>query len=303
MSQLESAMKAGFPEEQPPAGQQPPAEGAIPEQFQAALSISPFVTSAESVQNAVRAADEVWKVATGEVPARQMLEGFKQANPQQYQAIVNDLADYISQVTGKTFGGQPQASPFDALKTSHPQVHAAVMDFVKKNAGVELGAAPDPRDARLSAIEQQFATEQQVREASAWNQKVAAAGKSASEFAVKTLANTFADGMAEQWLAPNGPVWQKAIQLGISEQQMMGELGSGKTALLEKAIRAVQKDKAAEIKAYNANLIKQHRALAGGVPAVKGGQSVSAAGAASTRKEGESDIDYATRLWKEGEKK
>ena len=87
----------------------------------------------------------------------------------------------------------------------------------------------------------------------------------------------------------------------IAPDRLTQELLSGKTETLNKVLKAVQKDEIAVLKQYNANLIKQHRTLANGVPATKGGAVKAPAGStAPPRKVGESDIAYATRLWESG---
>lgn len=297
---LQSAMDAALPKDdavdpnaQPPDGQ----NAAIPEQFQQALEISPFVTSPESVQQAVRAADEVWQVATGQIPARQMLEGFKNTNPEQFQAIVADLKDYLG-VTGA------QPSPLAELQQANPAAFKQIADFYKATTGKDLGGAPDPNQARLDAIEQRFRQDEENRQTAIINQQVDFARSKASEFIANATKNTFADGLTDRFVAPGtGLLWQKAQQMNIAPDRLTQELLQGNTATLDKLFKAVQKDEIAILKQYNANLIKAHRTLANGVPASKGGAvKAQSANGISSRKDGESDIDYATRLWKEGQK-
>jgi hypothetical protein len=305
MAQLEAAMAAqlGEPDEKAAAdgkagqaGQQD--ADAIPEAFKAALEVSPFVTTPEGVTQAVQAADELWRVAAGELPARTMLEGFRQTNPQQYEAIVKDLAAYIAETTGvdPAQGARgEQESPLAGLAKSHPAIFTAVQDFVKKNAGVDLAGTPDPREARLSAMEQQFAAEQQARETQQWNQRVEAARGKAIEFLSAKTKGTFAEGH-EAYL-----LMQCGSRAGIPEAQMIDMILSGKTQRLESAYKAVVKEEVARLKAYNGNLIKGHRALANGVPGATGAKVRSAAaGSAPARKDGESDVAYATRMWESG---
>lgn len=272
------------------------AAGAVPEAFRAALEISPLVSTPESVQQAVRAADEVWRVAAGEIPARQMLEGFRASNPDGFAAVVDDLAAYIGEITGESPARSAQPSPLEALAASHPQIFAAMQEFVKKNTGVELGGAADPRDARLSAIEQQIAAEQEARGAAQWNERVNAARGKAIEFLSAKAKGTFAEGQEAYMLTLCG------AKAGIPEAQMIDMILSGKTERLEAAYKAVVKDETARLKAYNANLIKQHRALKDGIPAsgTGGGAKLAAVAGAPARKDGESDVAYATRLWQSG---
>lgn len=269
-SLLEQAMRAELGEpatpETPKPGEAKPGEGEpaqVPEQFAAALAMSDYVKSPEQLQIAVSAADEVWKVAAGQLPARTLIEGFKSTNPQQYQAIVQDLTSYIEEVTGKKFGDGP-ALP------------------------------PDPNQARLDAIEQRFAQEETIRQQQAWNQQVAVARTKANEFLSSKVKGTFAEGEEGYLLAQIG---NKA---GIPEQQMVQMLLKGDTAQLEAAYKAVVKDESARLQRYNQNLIKKHRTLSSAVPAVKGGSASTASNADLAPKPGETAIQHATRLWNSG---
>jgi hypothetical protein len=292
---LEAAMRAELGEVAPAApkpgepgapaeGEQPP----VPEAFAPALEISSFVKSPEQLQTAVRAADEVWQVATGQVPARQLLEGFKTTSPQQYQAIVADLKDYL----GVTGSAAPQPGPLDALKQANPDAYAQIANFVEQVTGKPLEGPADPMQARLSTIEQRFAQEEQARQAANVNQQISKAREVGVNFLTEKLKGTFLEGQTDY-------VWaQVGAKADVSPQQMTEMLLSGKTDKLERAFRAVQKDEATRLQAYNANLIKKHRTLANAVPAVKGGAAQPAAGAdAKAQRPGESDNDWRMRLW------
>lgn len=267
MTALEAAMAAELGDDPPPVDPAAPVDPvAVPDAFKQALTISEFVKGPEHMEQAVRAADEVWKVATGQIPARTMLEGFKDTNPQQYQAIVQDLTQYIEQVTGKSFGGTPETPP-------------------------------DPRDARLSAIEQRFQADEQARQTQAFNQQIGKAREAGMNFLTEKAKGTFLEG-SEQY------VWQQiGAKADVTPQQMTEMLLTGKTQKLEAAFKAVQKDEATRLKAYNANLIKRHRTLANGVPASKGGAPQGNRNANSefdAYLPGETSVQYATRQFNKG---
>lgn len=272
--------------------------GEIPEQFAQALTISPYVTSAESVQQAVRAADEVWQVATGKIPARQMLEGFRNQNPAQFESIVADLKDYLG-VQGQQ---AQQASPLDELKAANPQAFQQIAQYYQQQTGKSLDGPADPREARLQALEKRYQAEEEARNVAQWNQQIETARATATEFLNKTIANTFADGLADRFLTPNGGLlWQKAVSMNIDEGRMLNELRQGKTETLERVWKAVAKDEAAVIRRYNENLVKQHKTLKNAVPAQKGAAvSANNTPGAPARKVGESNVDYAKRLWESG---
>lgn len=264
---LESAMKAELGEETPAADAnvaQVADPNAIPDQFQQVLGISEFVRTPEALSQAVHAADEVWKVANGQASVANLLEGMRAGNPQGFERVVNDFAQYLEQITGRKLTDQA-ATP------------------------------PDPNQARISRIEAEFARQQEERQAAQWNQQVNAARTKATEFITAKAKGTFAEGQEAYILQ------QCATKAGIPEQQMVEMLLSGKTDKLEAAYRAVQKEEVTRLQAYNANLIKKHRTLANGVPASKGAPArTPGTNEAPSRKEGESDLAYSTRLWDSG---
>lgn len=239
--------------------------GAAAEALKPILGLSPFVSKPEMLPQAIKAADEVWRVAAGQLPASQLLEGFRASNPAQFQSIVNNLAGYIEQVTGKKFGGE--------------------------------GSTPaDPMQQRLSAIEQSVQQEQQQRAQAAYQGQVAQAHTKALELITAKTKGTFAEGSEGYLLAQCG------ARAGVGEAEMVQMILSGNTQRLEAAYKNVVADEVKRLKAFNANLIKQSRMLKNAVPAARGAQVNTPAptGDAPPRKPGESNVEYATRLWNEG---
>ena len=262
-SLLESAMTAELGDEPDAPAPDAPVEGqqlAVPEAFQQALTISEFVKSPENVQQAVRAADEVWKVTSGQAPASGLLEGMRAANPQGFERVIGELIPYIEQITGKAFGAAPEAPP-------------------------------DPRDARLQAIEQRFQAEEQQRQTAAFNQQVGKAREVGMNFLTEKAKGSFLEG-SEQY------VWQQiGAKADVTPEQMTQMLLTGKTEKLEAAFKSVQRDEATRLKAYNANLIKKHRTLGNAVPAVKGAPqgNRNASSEFDAYLPGETSVQYATR--------
>ena len=284
MAALEDAMKGAFPDE-PTAD---PTQPAIPEQFQQALSVSEFVKDAETLPRAVAAADEVWKVATGQLPARVILEGFKTANPAQFQAIVNDLTDYLG------ISGAPQASPLAELQQANPEAYQKIAQFYQATTGKALDGSADPREARLSALEQQIAAENDRRSTEQWNQQVTSARSKATEFIASKTKGTFAEGHDAYLLA------QCAQKVNIPEQEMVNLLLSGRTEKLEAAYKAVVKEEIDRLKAYNKNLVASYRKQRNSVPAPgTGGKPVKGDATAEALKAlpGENAVQHATRLF------
>jgi len=288
MVALQAAMDAQLGTDTPADPNAAPPEGTtpeIPEAFQQALTISEFVTTPESVQQAVRAADEVWQVATGKLPARAMLEGFKNSNPQQYQAIVNDLKDYLGVQA-------PQNGPLDALKTANPQAYEQLSQWYQQVMGKALDGPPDPREARLADIEKRFAAEEEARQTAVWNQQVESARSKAVEFIQAKTKGTAFEGLDSTLLALAGN------KVGIPQEQMVQALLSGKTDKLEAAYKAVTAELSGLVKKINANMIKQHRTLANGVPAVKGANGVKPTGDAMKPLPGETTAQSVARILK-----
>jgi hypothetical protein len=268
----------------------------IPAQFQEALKISPFVTSPEAVQTAVRAADEVWKVASGQLPARSLIEGMRESNPQQYSAIVNDLASYISEVTGQQFGGAPQqAGPLDGLKQANPQAYQQVADLFQQLTGSPLDGPADPRDARLAALEQRYAAEENQRQVQAVQQQVTMAREKAMTYLGTLTKGTYAEG-SEQFMFQ-----QCASRVGVSPQQMTEMLLKGDTSKLEAAYKETQKELSGIFKGWAAGLIKKSRGLQAAVPAAAAQTSKTAgSGKEMPIVPGESLIQRAERAQREG---
>ncbi len=176
---------------------------------------------------------------------------------------MRDLIPYIEQVTGQKFG-------------------------------INQDAPPDPRDQRLSALEQRYQAEQQQRQQEAYQQQVGAAQKVATDFLANSLKGTFAEGDNDFILSRIGQV------AGIPEQQMVQQLLAGNTKPFETALKAVQKEETARLKRYNENLVKSYRTLKNSVPGVKGTGASKANANEEAYLPGETAIEYATRRFNAG---
>lgn len=240
-------MDAQLGKDEPAAPGSPGEPVAIPEAFQQALSISPFVQTPEHLQQAVAAADEVWKVASGQMPASQMLEGFKANNPQAYQSIVNDLVPHLF---------------------TSPEAGSVIRQLLAANGFVKSDQPPDPVQQLRSEVEARYAADEQVRQTQQWNEQVTAARGKAMEFLSASAKGTAFEGIEDTIMR------MSADKVGVPAQEMVRMLLEGKTGPLEKAFKEVKTELGGLVKRINANMIKQHRALAGGVPAVKGSSRV-----------------------------
>lgn len=263
---LEEAMKAGLPADDPADVPAVTPEAAVAPQFEGLLKVSPFVTAPEHVEAAVRAADEVWKVATGQLPARNLLEGMRGSNPEGYNAVIQDLTGYIEAVTDKKFGGAPDTPP-------------------------------DPVQARLAEIERGIQQDKETRQQAIYAQQMTRANGIAMEAVTKAAKGTAFEG-SEAYL-----LQQCASKVGIPEKDMVQALIEGKTETLTKALKAVQKEETVRLKKYNENLIRNYRTLKNAVPATPGAPAIGkpATGQAPPYKPGETATQYATRVWNSGQ--
>lgn len=257
LSDLEEAMKAGLPADEPetPAD---PQQQAAPE-FQQMLSISEFVKTPEHVQAAIRAADEVWKVASGQLPASQMLEAMRAANPNGFQGVFNDLAAYVERVSGKKLGGEAPEST-------------------------------DPVQQRLNAIERQFQEQEQARQRAIQEQQTTQARTVAMDLVTKAAKGTAFEGDEAYLLA------RCADMTNVEPQQMVDMLLRGFTKPLESTLKAVQKQESARLKRYNDNLIKNYRTWKNAVPASKGAPAESRPQGDLSYKPGETPSQFAVRV-------
>jgi hypothetical protein len=240
-----AALEGLFPkDDEPAAGAVDPnaanAGAAMPEAVSKALGISDYVKDPAQLESAVRAAQELWDVASGKVPAASMLEGMRANNPAGFEKMVlNDLIPYIEQITGKKLGAP------------------------------DPNAAPDPvaeMRAKIADLERRPEIERQERELQQRVQSADTASRAAVEGWIKTGSGIFdgdTDG-AIQAIAAQLP------KLGIDVNKMMAEQLQGKTDLLEKAYKAAEKAELKRVKAATERLVARSKALRNGVPATKG---------------------------------
>jgi hypothetical protein len=256
-------MKAGLPADEPDTTPATPEQQQAAPEFQQMLSISPFVKEPQHVEAAIRAADEVWKVASGQMPASQMLEAMRAANPQGFQSVFQNLASYVEQVSGKKLGGEP-------AKTD------------------------DPVQQRLNAIESQFRQQEETRQNAIVQQQTDAARTVALDTVTKITKGSAFEGDETYLLA------RCAEKINVDQAEMVKMLNRGFTKPLESALKAVQKEETARLSRYNERLIKNYRTLKSAVPGVKGPTPSAAGTATPAYKDGETATQFATRIWNSG---
>jgi hypothetical protein len=231
--------------EEEPAVADPNAAAVVPEPMAKAMSASEYIKEPAHLEIAVRAADEVWNVAAGKVPAHTMLEGIRSRDPQQFEKIVHEsLIPYIEHLTGKKLGGGD--------------------------------AAPDPvaeMQAKIRELEQRPALEAQRRQQEQQQNHAESVSRTAVEGFIKTGSGIF-DGATDDAL---NALAMQLPKLGIQPAAMMQEVLSGKTTLLETAYKAAEKSEMLRVKAMTQRLVARSKALRGAVPASKGAPAGSAA--------------------------
>lgn len=237
-SDLEAYLADQLKEAPAETPQEAPVE--VPEAFQKALQVSEWVKSPDQVEHAVRAADEVWKVQTGQLPAWQMIDAVKSYDPARYEAIVNEIIPYLEQVTGKKFGdGDPNA-------------------------------APDPVAQLRTEIAQRDQEQRQQQEQYAYQQQVSRA--------VPVLKQTIADSLGKTFGEENVDYFMSQIPnyAKVNEQEMVAALNRGDKAPLEAAIKAVKTAELKRFASYNKALVQQAKDFRKSVPVAKGAAAIPA---------------------------
>lgn len=225
----------------------PVVDAAIPDTFKESLEISDWVKDPADVAQAVRAADEIWKVSAGEAHVATLFEGLRSGNPERFNSIIPEAIQYIEQITGQKFGGQgaPETQVDPALK--------ALQDEVRGMRTQE--------QARAQQAEQAYVQEQ--------NQKVS---QSLSSRVSEVAKGTFLEG------DPNlfNNVLQKLDQLKVSPAVIAANVAKGDFTDIEKAYKAYARDTLAQVKAHSANVKAHYARLRNTSPAAAGSGARSA---------------------------
>lgn len=218
----------------------------VSEAMQKAFAVSEYVKDESQVENAIRAADEVFQVQLGKIPAHQMLEGFRARDPEGFERIVTQsLIPYIEHLTGKKLGGAPGEAP-DPLATMQAEID-------------RLKGEPQRAEERRLAIEH--------------HNQADTATRSHVETLIKASAGIF-DGATDD--AINAMAAQLP-KLGIDPNKLMADVRAGKTADLDRAFKAADKAAMLAVKAQGTRLIARSKALKGALPPGKGNPASAAA--------------------------
>jgi hypothetical protein len=230
-----------FPAEEPAAAAvvDPNAPPAPSEAMVKAFAVSEYVKDESQVENAIRAADEVFQVQLGKIPAHQMLEGFRARSPEAFEKIVREsLIPYIEHLTGQKLGGAAAAAA-DPMATMQAEID------------------------RLKGQPQRDAEE-----------RTATANKNEAD----TLTRTHVEGLIKAGTgifdgATNDAINAMAAQLpklGIEVNKLMADVRAGKLGDLERAYKAAEKEAMLRVKAMGTRLITRSKTLRAALPPGKG---------------------------------
>ena len=215
---------------------------AVPEEITRALAVSEYVKDASHLENAVRAADEVFQVQLGKIPAHQMLEGFRAREPQQFEKIVREsLIPYIEHLTGLKLGGA-------------------------------AAAAADPMVTMQQELDHLKGQPQRDEE-----QRVATANRNEAD----TLTRTHVEDLITKGTgifdgATDDAITAMAAQLktlGIDANKLMAGVRAGATSAiqdLERAYKAAEKAEMAKVKTMGIRLIARSKQIKAALPPGKG---------------------------------
>ncbi len=229
----------GLSEEVPAAGNegQQQTQG-MPEEVSRLVQTSEYVKDAAQLENAVRAAEQLWDVSAGKVPAHSLLDGIRTTNPQQFETVMREsIIPYVEMVTGMKLGAQ-----------------AAAADPVAEMR------------AELEQLKQRPQIEAQQRQAQERVQRAESASRTAVEAFIKSGSGIF-EGATDDAL---NALALQLPKLGINPQAMMQQVLEGRTELLEKAYKSAEKAEMLRVKARTDRLIARAKALKSAVPASKG---------------------------------
>lgn len=233
-SELEAYLAEQLKEEtpDPAATPDPNAAPVVPEEFKAALSTSPYVTTPEAVIHAVKSSTELWDVMNGKTPIGPMLEGMETNSPAGFNNIVGGFIKWVEERTGKQFGegAAPQLTPEQIV------------------------------DQKVSAIEQKWAQERQQQAYTQTMNQVAPVFKKAIG---ETLGKQFGEGDEAYFI--------DRISKIVPEAKMVEALAKGDMKPLEAAMKQVKTEELSRFKRWSEHIIKQSKDFRKSLPAAKGG--------------------------------
>lgn len=219
----------------------PAIDAAIPDTFKESLEISDWVKDPADVAQAVRAADEIWKVSAGEAHVATLFEGLRSGNPERFNSIIPEAIQYIEQITGKKFGdeGAPETQVDPALK--------ALQDEVRGMRTQE--------QARAQQAEQAYVQEQNNKISQTMSARVAEVAKGTF---LESDANLFQN------------VLQRLDAAKVSPAKIAADVAKGDFTDIEKAYKAYARDTLNQVKAHSANVKAHYARLRNTSPAAAG---------------------------------
>jgi hypothetical protein len=212
--------------------------GTLPEEVTQALGLSEYVTEPAQLKGAVNAATVLWDVMEGKTKATGLLEGMRQHGGEEGFAkmIREDIIPYIEIITGMKLGKPGEVAVPDPMTT----LQAKIAELERQP---QLAAQKQAEQAQLSKATESTFT------------KLGELSK-----------GTFFEGK-EKSLGPD--LLRQFQAMKLNPDSVMKEVLNGNTTNVEKAFKAIQKERTAAAAEYGKWMIAQKRRNAS-LPAGKG---------------------------------
>lgn len=237
-----SALENLYPADEPDADKETLTDpnidpNAVSPEFSKVLGISGYVSEPAHVEAAINAASQLWDVSSGKAQASGLLEAMRESNPQGYEKMIReDVIPYIEHITGMKLGGsQEQATddPIAKLQRELAEMKQAPMIEAQKRAQQEqLQKATTVTYSKLNDLAK----------------------------------GTYFEGKGDQ-LGPE--LLRQFNVMKLNPDNVMKEVLKGNTSNIEKAFKAIQKDRVVQVKEYNTWMIANSRKLKSALPASK----------------------------------
>lgn len=201
------------------------------------LSLSPYITDEQTLQNAIQRQGQVEAVLQGQQPASSLFEPMRQQNPQQWSSMMNGIADYIQSVTG--------------MKLMDPAA-----------AG---GQQLSPEQQRIQALEQQYEQSQRQQQEQRQQQVVNQANKQLMDRLPELTKGRFIEGENPEWI-----MQRLGQQLAGKENAVIAAIGKGDYTMISKAIAQISHDERIMFNSRGKRIAQQRNALKTSVPKTPG---------------------------------
>jgi hypothetical protein len=206
-------------------------------QYDALLSLSPYIQDEQTLQNAIQRQGQVEAVLQGQAPAASLFEPMRQQNPEQWASLMNGVADYLQNVTG--------------MKLVDPS---------------QTGGQPlTPEQQRIQQLEQQQQSWQQQQQQERQQRVVNQAQKQLSDKLPELTKGRFIDGESPDWI-----MQQLSYKLAGKENQVISAITKGDYTMVQKAIAQISHEERIMFNSRGKRIASQRNALKAAVPKTAG---------------------------------